>query len=375
MASHFTLGIEEEFQLVDRQTGQLANRIVPLMEKGAAVLGEQIKPEMLQPTVELISEVYPDIIVARAETARLRGLLARLAASEGLALVSAGTHPSAHWADQLVSPNPRYAELQEEYQDVGRSILIFGLHVHVGVQDRETSIVLMNQLRTWLPHLLALTSNSPFWLGRLTGLKCYRGIVWRRFPRSGTPDIFPSWRDFDHYVQSLVASGCIDNAKRIWWDIRPHPFFGTIEFRACDMPTTLDDVIGIAALCQSLVAKLCWLYQHNMSVPVLPRNFIEENKWLALRYGLDAEIVDFVRRRRLKMRAALHELLDFVDDVLDDLGTRRDIDYLRSLVDSPRGTGADRQIAAYRETGSIHEVMRLLMEQTIRGIPVEVKVS
>jgi carboxylate-amine ligase len=372
MTSHFTLGIEEEFQLVDRQTGQLANRIVPLMEKGAAVLGEQIKPEMLQPTVELISEVYPDIAMARAETARLRGLLARLAASEGLALVSAGTHPSAHWADQLVSPNPRYAELQEEYQDVGRSILIFGLHVHVGVQDRETSIVLMNQLRTWLPHLLALTSNSPFWLGRLTGLKCYRGIVWRRFPRSGTPDIFPSWRDFDHYVQSLVASGCIDNAKRIWWDIRPHPFFGTIEFRACDMPAMLDDVIGIAALCQSLVAKLCWLYQHNMSVPVLPRNFIEENKWLALRYGLDAEIVDFVQQRRLKMRAALHELLDFIDDVLDDLGTRRDIDYLRLLVDSPRGTGADRQIAAYRETGSIHEVMRLLMEQTIRGIPVEV---
>lgn len=372
MTAHFTLGIEEEFQLVDRQTGQLANRIIPVMEKGAAVLGEQIKPEMLQPTVELISEVYPDIAVARAGTTRLRGLLAQLVAEEGLALVSAGTHPSAHWVDQQVSPNPRYAELQEEYQDVGRSILIFGLHVHVGVQDREVSVALMNQLRTWLPHLLALTANSPFWLGRLTGLKCYRGIVWRRFPRSGTPDTFSSWRDFDHYVQTLVASGCIDNAKRIWWDIRPHPFFGTVEFRACDMPATLDDVLGIAALCQSLVAKLSWLYKRGASVPVLPRNFIEENKWLALRYGLDAEIVDFIQPRRLKMREAIHELLDFVDEVLDDLGTRRDINYLRALVDSPRGTGADRQIAVYRETGSVREVMRLLMEQTMRGIAVNV---
>ena len=372
MTARFTLGIEEEFQLVDRQTGQLANRIVPVMEKGAVVFGEQIKPEMLQPTVELISEVYPDIAAARTGTERLRGLLGQLVASEGLALVSAGTHPSAHWADQLVSPNPRYVELQEEYQDVGRSILIFGLHVHVGVQDREISVALMNQLRTWLPHLLALTANSPFWLGRLTGLKCYRGIVWRRFPRSGTPDTFPSWRDFDHYVQTLVASGCIDNAKRIWWDIRPHPFFGTVEFRACDMPATLDDVMGIVALCQSLVAKLYWLYKHNMSVPILPRNLIEENKWLALRYGLDAEIVDFMQQRRLKMRAAIHELLDFVNDVIDDLGTRRDITYLRSLVDSPHGTGADRQIAIYHKTGSIREVMSLLMEQTMRGVPVDV---
>jgi len=374
MTARFTLGIEEEFQLVDRRTGQLANRIVPVMEKGAAIFGDQIKPEMLQPTVELISEVYPDIAVARAETTRLRGLLAQTVASEGLALVSAGTHPSAHWADQLISPNPRYAELQEEFQDVGRSILIYGLHVHIGVQDHEISVALMNQLRTWLPHLLALTSNSPFWLGRLTGLKCYRGVVWRRFPRSGTPDTFPSYRDFDHYVQTLIASGCIDNAKRIWWDIRPHPFFGTVEFRACDMPATLDDVIGITALCQSLVARLYWLYKRNLSVHILPRNFIEENKWLAMRYGLDGEIVDFVQQRRLKMRDAIHELLDFVDDVVDDLGTRSDINYLRSLVDSPRGTGADRQIAVYQQTGSVYEVMRLLMEQTMRGIPVDTAV-
>ncbi len=370
MTTRFTLGIEEEFQLVDRQTGLLANHIVPVMEKGAAVFGEHIKPEMLQPTVELISGVYPDIAVARAETARLRGLLARVVASEGLALVSAGTHPSAHWADQLISPHPRYIELQEEFQDVGRSILIFGLHVHIGVQDREASIAIINQLRTWLPHMLALTSNSPFWLGRLTGLKCYRGIVWKRFPRSGTPDTFSSWHDFDHYVQTLIATGCIDNAKKIWWDVRPHPFFGTVEFRIFDMPPTLDDTIGIAALCQSLVAKLFWQHTHNMSVHILPRSYIEENKWRAMRYGLDATFVDFVQERTLSMRDSIHELLTFVDDVADDLGTRCDLNHLRALVNSPHGTGADRQIALYRQTGSVYEVMRMLMEETMQGVPV-----
>jgi glutamate---cysteine ligase / carboxylate-amine ligase len=371
MAAHFTLGIEEEFQTVDQITGQLRPHIMTILEKGRPIFGEQLKPEMLQPTVELISDVYPDIRVARAETQRLRGQLAQLLADEDLTLISAGTHPTATWTEQPVTPYPRYDEILEEFQDVGRSVLIYGLHIHVAVPGNELAITLMNQLRTWLPHLLALSSNSPFWAGRLTGLKSYRAIVWKRLPRSGLPDSFASWSDFDHYVQTLISTGCIDNGKKIWWDVRPHPTFGTIELRICDMPATLNDVIGLAALYQSLIAKLNWLHLRGKAVPIVPRHFLEENKWRATRYGLDTNIVDFSSGCHISMRDSIHELLDMVDEVADDLGTRPDLHYIRSLVDDPRGTGADRQIALYRETGNIHAVTRYLMEQTLAGIAVE----
>ena len=371
MTAHYTIGIEEEFQIVDRSTGQLSPQIITLLQKGASFFGEQIKPEMLQPTVELISTVYPNILVARSETQRLRAKLASLLAEDGLALIGAGTNPGAIWMEQLVTSNPRYDELLEEFQDVARSILIFGLHVHIAVENHEVAITLMNQLRTWLPHLLALSSNSPFWAGRLTGLKSYRTVVWKPFPRSGLPDTFQSWGEYERYVQTLISSGCIDNGKKIWWDIRPHPFFGTVEFRIFDMPSTLNDVIGIAALCQSLVAKLSWLHKQGKELPIVPRNLLEENKWRAMRYGLDAEVVDFGRGHSLSMRASIHELLDMVDDVADDLGTCSDLNYIRNLVDDPRGTGADRQIAIYKQTGSIHAVYQYLMQQTLEGIQVD----
>jgi carboxylate-amine ligase len=371
MTQRFTLGIEEEFQMVDRHTGQLASHIHTILDKGTPLLGESIKAEMLQSVVELVTDVCANIAVARSEVRRLRRELAQLVESEGLALISAGTHPLAHWQDQLRTRNQRYEELEEEFQDVGRSILIFGLHVHVGIDDHELSIPLMNQLRTWLPHLLALSSNSPFWAGRHSGMKSYRAIVWKRFPRSGIPELFATTADFDRYVQDLVRTGCIDNGKRIWWDVRPHPFFPTVEFRVCDMPLTIEDTLAIAALCQALVAKLTWLHRRNVTTHVLPANYIEENKWRASRYGLDAEVVDFAQNRRLSMRQAISETLDFVDDVLDDLGSRHEINYIRELLDDPRGTGADRQIALYQETGSIHAVTHFLMQQTVQGLALD----
>jgi carboxylate-amine ligase len=228
----------------------------------------------------------------------------------------------------------------------------------------------MNQLRTWLPHMLALSTNSPFWINRNTGMKTYRSIVWKRFPRSGIPPLFTSTAEFDRYVEDLILTGCIDNAKKVWWDIRPHPFFNTMEFRIFDMPATPEDSIAIAALCQALVAKLVWLYKRNLQTVVLPTYLIEENKWRVTRYGLDAQIVDFQQKRLLSMRQSLHELFDFVDDVLDDLGTRREIFYLRTLVDSPQGTGADRQLAIYQETGSIQAVIEYLLQQSKASIQV-----
>lgn len=366
MSSQFTLGIEEEFQMVDRQTGQLCPHILTILEKGASSLGEQIKPEMLQSAVEIVTGICPDIASARLELRQLRQTLIGLLEKEGVGLISAGTHPEALWQEQESMPNPRYTELEEELQDIARSILIFGLHVHVGVKSQETAIELMNQTRSWLPHFLALSSNSPFWAGRFTRIKSYRSVVWKPFPRSGIPDAFASWQDFDYYVQTLIRSGCIDNGKKIWWDIRPHPFFSTIEFRIFDMPATFNDSIALAALCQALVAKLTWLHHHGSASPVLPRSLIEENKWKAMRYGLDSEIIDFVHDRRLTMRESLHELLDFVDDVLDDLGSRPEIDYLRRLLDDPSGTGADRQIEVYQRTGDVHAVTQFLMEQALQ---------
>ena len=332
MAKLFTIGIEEEFQLVDRQTGQLSPGIQTILARGQAIFGEQIKAEMLQPTVELISDILPDIATARKEMQALRRRLACLVQEEGLALISAGTHPTALWQNQLRTPSDRYAQLEDELQDVARSILIFGLHVHIGVENQEKAVTLMNQLRTWLPHLLALSSNSPFWAGRLTGLKSYRSAVWKPFPRSGIPEVFPSWSDFDSYVQALIKTGSIDNGKRIWWDIRPHPFFSTVEFRIFDMPGTFDDMIAIAALCQALVAKLTQLNRAGLWTPMLSSHFIEENKWHAMRAGLDAEVIDYVKGRRHSMRESISELLDFVDDVIDDLGSRTEINHLRDVL-------------------------------------------
>ena len=372
MQPHFTIGIEEEFQMVDCQTGQLSPSIETILEKGHAIFGEQIKPEMLRSTVELISDILPDISTARKEMLMLRATLARLVEEEGLVLVSAGTHPTALWQNEQRSPYERYAQLEDEFQDVARSILIFGLHVHIGIESQAQAVELMNQLRTWLPHLLALSSNSPFWAGRLTGIKSYRTAIWKPFPRSGIPPVFPSVDDFNDYVQTLVRTSCIDNGKRIWWDIRPHPFFSTIEFRVFDMPATFDDTIAIAALCQALVARLVWLNKRGFRLPILSSHLLEENKWHAMHFGLDAEVIDFVQDRKLSMRDSINELLDFVNDVVDDLGSIREMDYLRTLLTDPRGTGADRQIATYQQTGRLASVIQLLIQQTMQGVPTEV---
>jgi len=375
MTTRFTLGIEEEYQMVDRRTGRLRPCIQTILEKGYPIFGEQIKPEQHQSMVELISDILPDIPAARKEMSTLRAKLARLVETEGLALISAGTHPTALWREEPISPYERYARLEADYEDATRSNLVFGLHIHIGIEGRERAVALMNQLRTWLPHLLALSTNSPFWAGRLSGLKSYRCVVWRSSMRSGVPEVFSSWRDVDAYIQTLVQMGCITDGKMIWWDIRPHSFFPTIEFRICDMPATFDDMIALAALCQALVAKLSWLSERRLMTPVLPAHFIEENKWRAIHSGLDAEVLDFVHGRHLSMRDSIEELLNFVDDVLDDLGSRNEINYLRALLASPRGTGADRQIAVYQQTGSIDAVIRFLMKQTMQGIPMAIPVE
>jgi carboxylate-amine ligase len=368
MATRFTVGIEEEFQLVDGRTGELRSRAESILKKGTPYFGSSIKPEMLQTTIELVSDVLPDIETARTSLRAKRAALAQFVAQDGLALISAGTHPGAFWQDQTSSHGERYEALMEEFQDLVRSDVIFGLHVHVGVSDRALAIKIFNQVRTWLPHLLALSTNSPFWEGRMTGLKSYRSVQWKRFIRSGVPEVLTSWEDFEMYVNNLVEMDAIEDGKEVWWDVRPHAFYHTIEFRICDMPATLDDTLAIAALCQALVAKLALLNERGQGAPLLRSCYIEENKWRAIRYGLEAEVLDFVGKRRLSMRDALRELLDFVDEVVDELGSRCEMEYLWALLDDPRGTGADRQIAIYQESRDIQQVLRFLLAQTLQGV-------
>jgi carboxylate-amine ligase len=262
----------------------------------------------------------------------------------------------------VISPGERYETIVEELQLLARSLLIFGLHVHVGMPDRQTTIDLMNAARYFLPHLLALSTSSPFWLGHDTGLKSYRTAVFRRFPRTGVPDHFGSWSEFDNYVTLLVELHCIDNGKKVWWDLRPHPTFGTLEFRVCDVPTRVEETIAIAALCQAIIVKLHRLYERNMGFRLYRRALIEENKWRAARYGIDGKLIDFGKRIEVPMRALAIELLEFVDDVVDDLGSRPALAYVHTILAD--GTSADRQLRVYRETGDLTAVVQHVVKET-----------
>jgi carboxylate-amine ligase len=364
----FSIGIEEEFQIVDPSTGDLRAHIQEMLtQAGRHTLGDQIKPEMMQSMVETVSKVCATVSEARQEVMKLRRTISDLANRSGLAIVSAGTHPFSHWQSQLITTNERYKMLEEDLQDVVRSILIFGLHVHVGVPGQDQRIEIMNEARYFLPHLLALSTSSPFWLGRFTGLKSYRTVVWQQFPRTGIPNTFDSWSDYQNFVDTLVQTNCIDNAKKIWWDVRPHPFYPTIEFRVCDMPCTVDETICFAALFQAIVVKLYRLRERNLGFRVYNRALIQENKWRAMRYGIDGKLIDFGKRAEVPMRELALELLEFVDDVVDDLGSRDAVNYVHQIL--AQGSGADRQLTVYRQTGDMRRVVEFLIHETMRGVP------
>ena len=358
----FTLGVEEEFQIVDPRTGELRSHVSELLVSSGPALGDQIKRELHQSIVEVGTKICGDVAELREEIFRTRRELVNAAERVGLAVAAAGTHPFSRWEDQILSPGVRYDSIVEELQQLARSLLIFGLHVHVGVPERSMMIDLMNEVRYFLPHLLALSTSSPFWMGRNTGLKSYRTTVFRRFPRTGVPDRFESWSEYENYIQLLVDLHSIDDAKKIWWDVRPHPTFGTLEFRVCDVPTRPEVAVMIAALVQAIVVKLYRLRVKNQGFRLYRRALIEENKWRAARYGLDGKLIDFGRRAEVPMRDLAIELLGFIDDVVDDLGSRREIDYIHTVL--REGTSADRQLAVYRQTNDLKAVVQHLIQET-----------
>ncbi len=364
-----SLGVEEEFQIINRATTDLEHGYDDLMRRATPTLREHMKPEFLQCVVECITSVCPDVAAVRAETMSLRATAALLArATDNLAIIAAGTHPTGKWWDQKRTTGERYGQLEDTLQEVARTILIYGLHVHVNVEDEARRIAVVNQARTFLPHILALSANSPFWMGRLTGYMSFRTMVWAPFPFAGIPDPFPTLDAYLDYRALFEQVGALGKVRRVWWDIRPHHLHPTVEFRIADMPMRHEETVAIIAFIQALVKTIVWRIEHDQPLPVLPTTYLNENRWRAARYGLRGKLVDYEARREVPAIDAIASALDLVTDAAADLGTLAEIGFLRSMLDPHYRCGAERQIEAYKQRYDPRDATRLLMEETLRDI-------
>jgi glutamate---cysteine ligase / carboxylate-amine ligase len=367
MQPSFTIGIEEEYQTVDPVTRDLRSHLATeMLAKGKRRLAERVKAEMHQSVVEVGTCICKNVKEARDDLFDLRRHMVSLAREHNLLLVAGATHPFADWRTQEIYPDPRYARVVEDLQLVARANLIFGLHVHIGVEDRESAIRVMNSMHYFLPHILALSTNSPFWRGMKTGLKSYRAKVFDKFPRTNIPDRFASYAEFEAFVNLLIKTNCLDNAKKIWWDIRPHPFFNTVEVRICDLPMRAEETLAIAALIQATAAKLYRLHERNQDFRQYSRALIMENKWRAVRYGLDGKLIDFGKEMEVPERDLIVEYLDFIAEVVDELDSHKEIAYIRQILEM--GTGADRQLRKFEETNDLNAVVDYMAEETQVGL-------
>jgi carboxylate-amine ligase len=361
-----TIGIEEEYQIIDPKTRELTSYIQEFIEQGHVVLQDQIRPELMQSQVEVGSHICHSIKDVRQEILRLRCTVCELAEANGLRMAAASTHPFSAWNSQIITAGERYTKLATDLGEVARRLLIFGMHVHIGIDDKELMIDVMNQARYFMPHILALTTSSPFWQGRETGLKSYRSIIFEDLPRTGLPPSLASWADYQGTVDILLKTNCIDDPTKIWWDIRPHARFPTLEFRISDMCTKVDEAVCIAALYLAITAKLIKLRQTNQSWRSYRHHLITENKWRAVRYGIDGNLIDFGKAEEVPMRSLAVELLELVDDVVDELNIREEIEYVHTILEN--GTSADRQLRAYHRTGDLKVVVDQLIKETKEGL-------
>lgn len=352
--------------VVDPDTRELKSHEQKIVSEGNKVIKDKVKAEMHQAVVEVGTDICADVDEALRDVSNLRKTIADIAGGLGLWVGAAGTHPFSHWESQLITDHARYSEIVNELQEAARSNLIFGLHVHIGIEDRNMANHIANSTRYFLPHIFALSTNSPFWEGRITGYKSFRTKVFDKFPRTGIPETFESVEAYESFVKLLMKTNCIDNAKKIWWDLRVHPFFNTVEFRICDIPMTVGETIAIAGLFQAVCAKIYKLHEQNLNFIQYSRALINENKWRASRYGIEGRLIDFGKEKEVDTRVLIEELLDFVDDVLDDLGSRHAVEQVPAIME--KGTGADRQLAVYRDTGSLIGVMDHIHGEFLSGI-------
>ncbi|MBE7533706.1 MAG: carboxylate-amine ligase [Ardenticatenaceae bacterium] len=376
-----TLGVEEEYQIIDPQTRNLHAYISEFLSQDQKRPYKlDLKPELMQSQVEVGSHVCRNVKEVRQELIRLRREVIRMADDNGLKIAAASTHPFARWEEQSITEGVRYRELMDDMQGVARQLLIFGMHVHVGfggdLESKNLMIEIMNQARYFIPHLLALSTSSPFWHGRDTGLKSYRSVIFEALPRTGIPHSFDSWGEYKSYERTLEMVGAFgkqDKRAKIWWDIRPHPIFDTLEFRITDICTRIEEAVCIAALFQAICAKLLKLRQQNMSWRHYRHMHITENKWRAVRYGIHGELIDFGREESVPFHFLMEELLELLDDVVDDLGSRQEVEYVRTILKN--GTSADRQTACYQKHGgdenneaALQAVVDQLIAETREGI-------
>ena len=361
-----TIGIEEEYQIIDPETRELRSYITEILQEDEYVLRE-IKPELHQSIVEVGTTVCQTPGEVGSELRRLRGLVRGLARKKGLCIAAAGTHPFSSWMEQEITPLERYLGVRQDMQDLAQQLLIFGTHVHIGIEDPEFLIDAMNVSRYFIPHLLCLTSSSPFWIARNTGLKSYRSVVFRNFPRTGIPRVMASHGDFQYLVERLVRTRCIPDGSRIYWDVRPHHAYPTLEFRFADVCTRVEEAVCLGALLQAIIAKVWKLRYDNTTFRVYPSDLIEENKWRAVRYGLDGRLIDFGKEREVPARELILELIEwFIADVVDELGSRAEVEYAHTILAD--GCSADRQLQVYRETGDLKAVVDHLVNETEAGI-------
>jgi glutamate---cysteine ligase / carboxylate-amine ligase len=362
----FTLGVEEEYMVIDPTTHELKSHEQKIVLEGQKIIMDKVKAEMHQAVVEVGTDICADVDEAFVDVSTLRKTISGIAESMGLWIGASGTHPFSHWESQLITEHARYSEIVNELQEAARSNLIFGLHVHVGMETREMAIHIANSARYFLPHVFALSTNSPFWEGRQTGYKSFRTKVFEKFPRTGIPDHFSSIEEYDNYIKLLVKTNCIDNAKKIWWDLRVHPFFNTVEFRICDIPMTTAETIAIAGIFQAICAKLYKLHSQNLNFMMYNRRLITENKWRASRYGIDGSMIDFGKESEVNTRVLIYELLDFVSDVVPHLGSQHAISYVHKMLE--QGTGADRQLKVYEQTQSLVKVVDYIHDSFLLGV-------
>ncbi|WP_132054018.1 carboxylate-amine ligase [Pseudocnuella soli] len=362
----FTLGIEEEYMVLDPNTGELKSHQQRIVHEGHKIIKDKVKAEMHQAVVEVGTDICQNADEAFEDVANLRKTVSGIADGLGLKLGAAGTHPFSHWEKQLITEHDRYNEIVAELQEAARSNLIFGLHVHVGMETREMAMHIANSTRYFLPHIYALSTNSPFWEGRKTGYKSFRSKVFDKFPRTGIPEVFDSIEAYDCYLKLLIKTNCIDNGKKIWWDLRVHPYFNTVEFRICDVPLTVKETVAIAAIFQAVCAKIYKLRLQNMNFIQYSRHLINENKWRASRYGIDGRLIDFGKEEEIDTRVLIYELLDFIDDVVDGLGSRHHLQEVHRILEE--GTGADRQLEVYEQTGSLQAVVEMIESKFLEGI-------
>ena len=370
-----TMGIEEEYQIIDPKTRNLHAYITEFLSQDQKRdVKLNLMPELMQSQVEVGSRVCQNIGEVRQEVIRLRRAVTEMADANGVAIAAASTHPFARWDEQSITEGVRYKELLDDMQGVAKRLLIFGMHVHVGfgsdLESKNLMIEVMNQARYFIPHLLALSTSSPFWHGRNTGLRSYRSVVFESLPRTGIPHSFDSWGEYQSYERTLGmvgAFGKADTRAKIWWDIRPHPVFDTLEFRITDICTRVDEAICIAALFQAICAKLLKLRRQNMAWRQYRHMHISENKWRAVRYGINGELIDFGLQESVPFPKLMDELLEIVDDVVDDLGSRQEVEYVHTILKN--GTSADRQIATFNAHGgdaNREEALKAVVDQLVR---------